>query len=48
MLAALLGDAATMINWTAPWRAFMIGCLTAMLWGNGGEAGAAGFFVVGP
>ena len=48
-LGALLGIAATMINWTALWRAFMIGCPTAMLWGNGGEAGSQPvFFVVGP
>ena len=33
-LVAHLGVAATMINWTALWRAFMISCRTAMLWGH--------------
>jgi hypothetical protein len=48
-LGALLGVAATMINWTALWRAFMISCRTAMLWGNGDEASSQPvFFVVGP
>ena len=47
-LGALLGVAATMINWTALWRAFMISCRTAMLWGNGDEASSQPvFFVVG-
>jgi hypothetical protein len=48
-LGALLGVAATMINWTALWRAFMISCRTAMLWANGDEASSQPvFFVVGP
>jgi hypothetical protein len=38
-LGALLGIAATMINWTALWRHSMIGYPTAMLWRNKGAVG---------
>jgi hypothetical protein len=47
-LGALLGIAATMINWTALWRHSMIGYPTAMLWRNKGRGRlAAGFFCSG-